>query len=178
MFSRSGQIEKNEATYNSFGSIARTPGQDERVHTFRRMERWDIPWLLKVTRDNMAQVILSAWGVEWSDETLLDTLLDPNITTEILSEDGAALGYASFDRRGDYLFVVSVQICRGNQGHGLGRRTMEHVERLATTSGMEGVELCVQSTNRIALGFYHHLGYSIVSRERNNIIMRKRLVPT
>jgi ribosomal protein S18 acetylase RimI-like enzyme len=142
------------------------------------MERWDIPWLLKVTRDNMSHIIRSAWGVEWSDETLLETLLDPRIDTEILSDDGAELGYASIEQRGDYLFVVSVQINRADQGRGLGRETMEHVEKAAVQSGMEGVELCVQSTNQVAIGFYHHLGYAIVTKERNNIVMRKTLVPT
>jgi ribosomal protein S18 acetylase RimI-like enzyme len=142
------------------------------------MERWDIPWLLKVTRENMSHIIRSAWGVEWSDETLLETLLDPRVDTEILSDDGAMLGYASVEQRGDYLFVVSVQIGRADQGRGLGRETMEHVERTATAVGMEGIELCVQSTNQGAICFYHHLGYSIVTRERNNIVMRKTLVPS
>lgn len=139
------------------------------------LERGDIPYLLRMTRENMSQVIRSAWGVEWSDETLLETLLDQTLVTEVLKEGENIIGYYCLDQRGDYIFVVSIQISRESQRNGLGRKMMERIEELAGTSGMEGVELCVQSTNDKARGFYRYLGYRLVSRERNNLIMRKEL---
>ncbi|MDD1770051.1 MAG: GNAT family N-acetyltransferase, partial [Methanomassiliicoccales archaeon] len=56
-----------------------------------------------------------------------------------------------------------------------GRALMERIEDLALMWGMEGVELCVQSTNSAAKAFYEHLGYRFVSRERNNLLMRKEI---
>lgn len=139
------------------------------------LERGDIPYLLRMTRENMAHIIHSAWGVEWSDETLLETLLDQMLVTEVLKEGEEIVGYYVLDQRGDYLFVVSIQLSKGAQHEGLGRQMMERIEELAERSGLEGVELCVQSTNDEARGFYRHMGYRLVSRERNNLVMRKEL---
>jgi ribosomal protein S18 acetylase RimI-like enzyme len=54
---------------------------------------------------------------------------------------------------------------------------MERIEDMALMWGMEGVELCVQTTNRGARAFYEHLNYRFISRERNNLLMRKELSP-
>ncbi len=139
------------------------------------LERGDIPYLLRMTRENMSQVILSAWGLEWKDETLLETLLDRTLMTEVLKDGQRIVGYYCLDRRGDYLFVVSIQVAKELQRRGVGRCMMERIEELAGRSGLEGVELCVQSTNLPAKGFYEHMGYRLVSRERNNLVMRKHI---
>ncbi|MDD1747559.1 MAG: GNAT family N-acetyltransferase [Methanomassiliicoccales archaeon] len=139
------------------------------------LERGDIPYLLRMTRENMSQIILSSWGLEWKDETLLETLLDQGLVTEVLKCDDRIVGYYCLDQRGDYLFVVSIQVARDQQRTGVGRGMMERIEELAGRSGLEGVELCVQSTNLTAKGFYEHMGYRLVSRERNNLIMRKHI---
>jgi ribosomal protein S18 acetylase RimI-like enzyme len=139
------------------------------------LERADIPHLLRMTRENMSQIILSAWGLEWRDETLLETLLDPLLFTEVLLQDDKVVGYYSLDQRGDYIFVVSIQVVRELQHQGIGQEMMERIEDWAIRSGLEGVELCVQSTNFQAQGFYEYIGYRNVSRERNNLIMRKDL---
>jgi len=140
------------------------------------LERGDIPYLLRMTRENMSQIILSSWGLEWKDETLLETLLDQGLMTEVLKRENRIVGYYCLDRRGDYLFVVSIQVVRDLQRMGVGRSMMERIEELAGRSGLEGVELCVQSTNTTAKAFYEHMGYRLVSRERNNLIMRKRIL--
>ena len=140
------------------------------------LERGDIPYLLRMTRENMSQIILSSWGLEWKDETLLETLLDQGLMTEVLRREDRIVGYYCLDRRGDYLFVVSIQVVRDLQRRGVGRSMMDRIEELAGRSGLEGVELCVQSTNTIAKAFYEHMGYRLVSRERNNLIMRKRIL--
>lgn len=133
--------------------------------------------MLRMTRENMSQIILSSWGLEWKDETLLETLLDQALVTEVLKEDDRIMGYYCLDQRGDYLFVVSIQLAKEYQRIGIGREMMERIEELAIRSGLEGVELCVQCTNCLAKGFYEHMGYRLVTRERNNLVMRKHLFP-
>lgn len=144
-----------------------------RRYRYVPLERADIPYLLQMTRENMSQIILSAWGLEWRDETLLETLLDPLLFTEVLKADDKPIGYYALDQRGEYIFLVSIQVNREMQHCGIGGKMMERIEDWAFRSGIEGVELCVQSTNLQAQGFYQHIGYHHVSRERNNLIMRK-----
>lgn len=144
------------------------------VLDFANLRRSDIPELVRITRENMSQIILSAWGVEWRDETLLETLMDANLIIEVALEGKNVVGYYVLDQMEDYVFIISIQLERGHQGKGLGRYMMERVEESALRSGLEGVELCVQSTNEQAIGFYRHLGYRLASRRRNNLTMRKQ----
>jgi ribosomal protein S18 acetylase RimI-like enzyme len=89
-------------------------------------------------------------------------------------EGRRVVGYFVLDQMEDYVFIVSFQLEKDHQGKGMGRCMMERVEDLAARSGLEGVELCVQSTNEQAIGFYRHLGYRMASRRRNNLTMRKQ----
>ena len=145
-----------------------------RVLDFASLHRSDIPELVRITRENMSEIILSAWGVEWRDETLLETLMDANLNIEVALEGKSVVGYFVLDQMEDYVFIISIQLQKDHQGHGMGRCMMERVEDLAVRSGLEGVELCVQSTNQQAIGFYRHLGYRMASRRRNNLTMRKQ----
>jgi ribosomal protein S18 acetylase RimI-like enzyme len=124
----------------------------------------------------MSQIILSAWGIEWRDETLLETLMDANLSIEVALEGKQVVGYYVLDQMEDYVFIISNQLEKGHQGKGMGRCMMERVEESALRSGLEGVELCVQSTNDQAIGFYRHLGYRLASRRRNNLTMRKQFI--
>ncbi len=144
---------------------------------FEPMRRRDIGQVVKMTRENMSQIMLEAWGLEWSDETLLEHILDKHAYNEVARCGRAAVGYYTLDQVGDYVFVVSVQVRKDHQGEGIGRALMERIEDLALMWGMEGVELCVQSTNQGAKAFYEHLDYRFISRERNNLMMRKDLSP-
>jgi ribosomal protein S18 acetylase RimI-like enzyme len=145
-----------------------------RVLDFASLQRSDIPELVRITRENMSEIILSAWGVEWKDETLLETLMDDNLNIEVALEGKRVVGYFVLDQMEDYVFIISIQLEKEHQGKGMGRFMMERVEDLAERSGLEGVELCVQSTNQQAIGFYRHLGYRMASRRRNNLTMRKQ----
>jgi ribosomal protein S18 acetylase RimI-like enzyme len=145
-----------------------------RVLDFASLQRSDIPELVRITRENMSEIILSAWGVEWKDETLLETLMDANLNIEVALEGKRVVGYFVLDQMEDYVFIISIQLEKEHQGKGMGRFMMERVEDLAERSGLEGVELCVQSTNQQAIGFYRHLGYHLASRRRNNLTMRKQ----
>jgi ribosomal protein S18 acetylase RimI-like enzyme len=145
-----------------------------RVLDFASLQRSDIPELVRITRENMSQIIQSAWGVEWRDETLLETLMDCNLKIEVALEGKRVVGYFVLDQMEDYVFIVSIQLEKDHQRKGMGRCMMERVEDLAARSGLEGVELCVQSTNQQAIGFYRHLGYRTASRRRNNLTMRKQ----
>jgi ribosomal protein S18 acetylase RimI-like enzyme len=143
---------------------------------FREMNRSDIPALLKMSRENMAAIIHSAWGMEWRDEPLLDWLTSKDVETEVAELDGDLAGYVSLEVVDRYLFVTSIQLWRHLQHMGFGTEIMRHVEEKAVTRGYEGVELVVQMTNERALRFYGHIGYRNVCRRGNNFLMRKTLI--
>jgi ribosomal protein S18 acetylase RimI-like enzyme len=143
---------------------------------FRAMNRSDIPALVKMSRDNMASIIRSAWGLEWRDEPLLEWLTSKDVETEVAMLDGELAGYVSLEVVDRYFFITSIQLWKDMQHKGFGTEMMKHVESKALDTGFEGVELVVQMTNEIALRFYRHLGYRKVCRKGNNYLMRKTLI--
>jgi len=145
--------------------------------TSRELTRRDLPQVLALSRENMAHIIFSSWGVEFRDEDLLHIILEPSAFTEVLEVDGRIIAYYSVDMRNDNLFINSIQVMRPYQGRGLGREMMRRIEEMATVRNMKAIELWVQITNREAMKFYRRMGYRIVSRQGNNYLMRKVLDP-
>jgi ribosomal protein S18 acetylase RimI-like enzyme len=145
---------------------------------FRAMNRSDIPALVKMSRENMASIIRSAWGLEWRDEPLLEWLMSKDVDTEVVMVDDDLAGYVSLEVVDRFLFVTSIQLWRERQHQGLGTEMMRHIESKALSAGYEGVELVVQMTNDVALRFYRHIGYRRVCRRGNNYLMRKTLIET
>jgi len=143
---------------------------------FRSMNRSDIPALVKMSRENMASIIRSAWGLEWRDEPLLEWLMSKDVDTEVAMFEGDIAGYVSLEVVDRYIFVTSIQLWRNLQHRGFGTEIMKHVETMALVAGYEGVELVVQMTNDGALRFYRHMGYRKVCRRGNNFLMRKTLI--
>jgi GNAT superfamily N-acetyltransferase len=141
----------------------------------RRMRKEDIPALVEMSRDNMASVIRSAWGMEWRDELLIETLLDTENMTEVLEGEAGLVGYHSIAKKGDTMFINSIQVNQSMQGKGMGKTLMRRIESLARINGLERVELWVQSTNTGAIGFYSTLGYVCTERKGNNYLMVKEL---
>jgi ribosomal protein S18 acetylase RimI-like enzyme len=141
--------------------------------TFRRMSKRDIPTLVRMSKDNMAHIVLSAWGTEWRDSTLVQAVTDPDTFTEVAMNDERIIGYYTVFKRIDSVFIVSIQIQTQYQQKGLGSLMMSRVEAWARSSGVDMVELWVQSTNESAIKFYEHVGYKVAGRQGNNYLMRK-----
>lgn len=121
----------------------------------------------------MAHIVRSAWGIEWKDEFLLDTLLDHDAYTEILEIDGEIVGYFCIFIDKSRVFIASIQVARHYRHCGCGSAMIKRIETIASCSGCERIELWVQVNNENAIGFYEHMGFKIVARQRNNLLMRK-----
>lgn len=141
--------------------------------TSREMTRQDIPQLLALSRENMAEIIYTSWGVEFRDEDLLHVILEPSAFTEVLEVDDQIVAYYSIDNRNGNLFINALQVSKPYQRKGLGKEMMRRIEDIARARRMRVVELWVQITNHPAMQFYRHLGYRTVSRQGNNYLMRK-----
>lgn len=140
------------------------------------MLRSDLPDLVAMSRENMADIILSSWGEEWNDEKLMELLLDQQVTTSVLEGNDGIMAYYCMEEMDEYIFISSFQVNRRWQGQGIGTRMMEMIESTGRKEGKAGVELCVQSTNEHAIEFYYYNGYDLMYRNGNNLVMRKRLV--
>lgn len=145
--------------------------------TSRQMTRKDLPQIVSMSRENMASIIFSSWGVEYRDEDLLHLLLEPNAFTEVLESDGRIIAYYSVEERNDNLFINSIQVLKEYQRQGLGREMLARIEARAKENELRGIELWVQITNHSAMEFYRQMGYNMVSRQGNNYLMRRRLDP-
>jgi ribosomal protein S18 acetylase RimI-like enzyme len=145
--------------------------------TSRQMTRKDLPQVISMSRENMASIIFASWGVEYRDEDLLHMLLEPTAFTEILESDGRIVAYYSVDERNDNLFINSIQVLKECQKQGLGKEMLGRIETRAMENQLRGIELWVQVTNRLAMDFYRHMGYRMVSRQGNNYLMRRLLDP-
>ena len=141
------------------------------------MQRSDLPELVAMSRENMSGIILASWGEEWKDEMLMELLLDDDVRTTVLLEDGDIIAYYCIEEIDEYVFISSFQVNRGWQGRGVGTRMLEMIEGTSRESGMAAIELCVQSTNEKAMEFYHYRGYDLMYRNGNNLVMRKRIAP-
>lgn len=146
-------------------------------YTSRQMARKDLPQIIAISRENMAAIIFTSWGVEFRDEDLLHMLLEPTAFTEVFESDGRIVAYYSVDERNDNLFINAIQVLKECQNQGLGREMMSRIQARAEDSHSRGIELWVQITNHRAMEFYRHMGYRMVSRQGNNYLMRRRLDP-
>ncbi len=144
---------------------------------FRAMTRKDLPQVLTLSKENMSPIIFASWGVEYRDEDLLHILLEPGAVNEVLEHEGRIVAYYSIDVRNGNLFINSLQVHKAFQGQGLGRRMMVRIEEHARHGESRAIELLVQYTNKAAMEFYRHMGYSLVTRQGNNYLMRRMLDP-
>lgn len=145
--------------------------------TSRVMTRKDLPQVLTISRENMASIVFSSWGVEYRDEDIMRILLEPTTLNHVLEADGRVIAYFSMDVLNGNLFVNSIQVQKAYQGQGLGREMMAIIEAQAREKEARAIELLVQHTNKAAMEFYRHMGYRLVSRQGNNYLMRRMMEP-
>ena len=75
----------------------------------------------------------------------------------------------------DYPSHLHIDLLPRVQGGGMGRRLMDTQLAALREQGSPGVHLNVNSANRRALGFYHHLGFTdLRTGDRNVLGMRLR----
>jgi len=61
------------------------------------------------------------------------------------------------------------------QGHGLGGALMSTLFEALRSHSVPGIHLGVSPTNPRAVGFYEHLGFTVLERTRDVVLMGLRL---
>jgi ribosomal protein S18 acetylase RimI-like enzyme len=76
----------------------------------------------------------------------------------------------------DYPSHLHIDLLPRAQGHGWGRRMMEHLLGKLRSEGSPGVHLGVGQVNERAVGFYGKLGFAELARVRDVLYLGRRLI--
>lgn len=102
---------------------------------------------------------------------------------DLLEEDGDLLALIEMRPERDHLHMVNIAVRPDQQGKGLGRRLLQHAERLARTLGLDEIQLYTNAAMAPNLDFYGRRGYQEFRRGTvvpgtASVFMRKRLSPS
>lgn len=96
---------------------------------------------------------------EWLERMLAD---GSNLVAE---RDGEIFGHALYTPTDAKRPELAVFVCPDAQGRGLGTELCRHVIADAAAAGREGLELHVESGNRIARSVYQTVGFEVAERK-------------
>jgi [ribosomal protein S18]-alanine N-acetyltransferase len=109
--------------------------------------------------DGVMAVELRSFTQPWSREAFEEQVLSP-FTVYITAKDGdRVVGYAGMYVVLDETHVTNIAVHPDYRGHGLGRRMMEELIRIAVARGASRMDLEVRTTNRVAQQLYLSLGF-------------------
>lgn len=76
--------------------------------------------------------------------------------------DGKLVGYLSFYRKDEALFLSKIYVSSGLRGKGIGRQAMEFVIEQAKTMGLAKIQLTVNKYNSGSIEAYKRMGFQTV----------------
>jgi ribosomal protein S18 acetylase RimI-like enzyme len=88
-----------------------------------------------------------------------------------IGNNDALLATAMVGHDGHRGWVYYLAVDAAQRGRGLGRQMMEVCEDWVRSRGIPKIQLMVRETNRVATGFYEHLGYA----ESEVVVLARRL---
>lgn len=115
--------------------------------------------------------LIRAWNDP--DKDIDRKLSDRNGAFLVVLLDGRVIGSVMVSHDGHRGSIYYLAVDPENQAAGLGRKLMEHCERLLTERGCPKINLFVRRDNEAVLKFYEQLGY----QEETAVPMGKRLIP-
>ena len=145
--------------------------------TIRRATPEDIPAIRAIALEAWPAAyfpdILSAeqlaymLGLLYSERVLGDAMSTKNQRFFLLESEGTATGFASCTphfARSKVTHLNKLYVLPAVKGHGAGKRLLEHVLAFSADEGDRVIELNVNKRNT-AIGFYEHMGFSILREE-------------
>lgn len=83
---------------------------------------------------------------------------------DVAAESGNVLGVIETMQRDDHLWIENVAVVPDAQGRGIGRRLLDHAERIALDAGCFEARLLTNAAFEANVTLYRRLGY-VVDRE-------------
>jgi predicted N-acetyltransferase YhbS len=147
----------------------------------RPARRGDIPALVGCATSSVLEEEDVGFGPPWSERTFTDPERPSAAWREsnrvgseevfVAERGGRVVGYVTIENRSESTELVTVQVPRELQGHGIGRALVQFVEATARDRGHRATTL---GTSRNAAGvpwkslpWWESLGYRIVAEEEN-----------
>lgn len=97
----------------------------------------------------------------------------------VATGEAGLAGYVVFYFEGDHAHIENVAVLPEFSGNGIGKRLIEHAERVAKEAGYAAVELYTNEAMTENLAMYPKLGYIEVGRRRedgfNRVFFRKQV---
>jgi [ribosomal protein S18]-alanine N-acetyltransferase len=126
----------------------------------RDMNWQDVPALAALERELFA-------SDAWSQQTWWAELAGRPRRCYIVGErDGAVVGYAGVDRRGEVADVMTIAVAPDAQGQGLGSLLMDWLIDAARRGGAEHLMLEVRADNVAAQRLYTKMGFEMLTVRR------------
>lgn len=139
--------------------------------TIRPCAEADLMFVHDLTQENMEQYAARHRG-GWQDELFWPRIDKGNIT--ILERSGRNVAFFDVTDDGDALHVDSLQVCRDEQGRGIGSLMLALIEGEAGRRGFSKIRLSVFVDNP-AQELYLRQGYRVVAEEGCDKRMEKLL---
>ncbi len=80
----------------------------------------------------------------------------------LITHQGYTVGYLSFYKKTDCLFLNKIYILREWRGKGIGKKTMHYLETTAEYLGYSCISLTVNKNNKTAIKAYEKIGFKQV----------------
>ena len=124
--------------------VALRPMREADLDAIMRIEEtaYPFPWTRGIFRDCM-RADYSMWVQE---------------------RDGAIIGYGVLSIAADEAHVLNLCTAPGNEGHGLGKRMLQALLRIARSGGAQRVYLEVRPSNPRAITLYDRSGFNEIGR--------------
>jgi len=113
--------------------------------------------------DAVMEVERRAYPFPWTRGIFQDCLR-AGYSGRVLELDGYLVGYAMLSIAADEAHVLNVCVDPHRQSHGLGRRLLRELVRLARQRDAVRVFLEVRPSNRPAIALYHSEGFNEIGR--------------
>jgi N-acetylglutamate synthase-like GNAT family acetyltransferase len=109
------------------------------------------------------------WHEPYMSSAELKAQIEDGIVFWGLERDGILLGVMGIQDKGDVTLIRHAYVVPGQQKRGIGKKLLQHLQRLTAKPILIGT----WATACWAISFYEKNGYTLVSEEEKNLLLRR-----
>lgn len=131
----------------------------------------DFRFCHRLARRNMEPYVKRYWG-GWDSKRYHDDFKRQNIKVVLLN--GRRIGFCSYKKREDLIFIVDMQLSTNFRGKGIGQRLLEMIEKEARRKDLKKIGLEVFKDNP-ARKLYEAAGFREIKDKKHSLEMEKKI---
>lgn len=153
------------------------PKPKKAVLSFRQSETKDEAFLLETTKQLMGKVFEDSTGSPLT-ETFIRQQLASNETTMIIERAGKPIGYFNYSMyTPNRLYWGALLLLPTVQAKGIGKKMVQHMEKLALEKGAVAIDGHVQISNTRAILFWLKNGFQVKGMPFRGVLSIEKPVP-